>query len=67
MGFTPHDIPTLVRAGLLKPLGRPTPNAVKYFAALFKICASDFARQLSRKVFSHRHFVHVKGLLPVYR
>jgi len=29
-----HDIPVLVRKGLLKPLGHPKPNAVKYFAAV---------------------------------
>ena len=27
-----HDIPILVSRGLLKPLGHPQPNAVKYFA-----------------------------------
>ena len=31
LGFMPHDIPVLVRAGLLKPLVR-SPQAVKYFA-----------------------------------
>jgi hypothetical protein len=30
----PHDIPVLVAAKLLKPLGNPQPNSVKYFAAL---------------------------------
>jgi hypothetical protein len=30
----PHDIPVLVAARLLKPLGNPQPNSVKYFAAL---------------------------------
>ena len=29
-----HDIPVLVRAGLLKPLGDPPPNAVKFFATV---------------------------------
>ncbi|NQU10385.1 hypothetical protein HQ590_06330 [bacterium] len=28
-----HDIPVLVAARLLKPLGNPVPNAVKYFAS----------------------------------
>jgi hypothetical protein len=32
LGFATHDIPILVRAGLLKPLGHPPPNGVKYFA-----------------------------------
>ena len=29
---TPNDIPILVAHGLLKPLGRPADNTVKYFA-----------------------------------
>jgi hypothetical protein len=29
-----HDVPVLVMARLLKPLGNPTPNSVKYFAAM---------------------------------
>jgi len=29
----PHDIPALVTARLLKPLGNPPPNAIKFFAA----------------------------------
>ena len=29
-----HDVPILVGARLLKPLGNPPPNSVKYFAAL---------------------------------
>ena len=32
LGFMPHDIPLLMRARLLKPLGDPAPNAPKYFA-----------------------------------
>lgn len=28
----PHDIPVLVAGRLLKPLGNPAPNAVKFFA-----------------------------------
>jgi hypothetical protein len=33
LGVQEHDIPTLVRARLLKPLGNPVPSAPKYFAA----------------------------------
>jgi hypothetical protein len=29
----PHDVPVLVAARLLKPLGNPSPYNVKYFAA----------------------------------
>jgi hypothetical protein len=32
LGAQDHDIPVLVRARLLKPLGNPTPNSPKYFA-----------------------------------
>lgn len=32
LGFASHDIPILVHAKLLQPLGKPQPNAVKYFA-----------------------------------
>lgn len=28
----PHDVPVLVTSRLLKPLGSPQPNSVKYFA-----------------------------------
>ena len=28
----PHDIPALISARLLKPLGNPSPNGAKYFA-----------------------------------
>jgi hypothetical protein len=33
LGFQEHDIPVLVAGRLLKPLGKPVPNATKYFAA----------------------------------
>jgi len=32
LGFAAHDIPILISHGLLKPLGHPGENAVKYFA-----------------------------------
>jgi hypothetical protein len=34
LGLADHDIPVLVNVGLLKPLGDPSPNAVKYFASV---------------------------------
>jgi hypothetical protein len=34
LGFQPHDIPVLTSSGLLKPLGRPAPNSIRYFAAV---------------------------------
>src|SRR5258708_35746014 len=44
LGFAQHDIPVLVKAKLLKPLGNPAPNAVKYFSALeIESCAQNQA------------------------
>lgn len=34
LGFQQGDIPVLVSAGLLKPLGRPPTSGSKYFAAV---------------------------------
>jgi len=34
LGFEPDHITLLIKAGLLKPLGRPKPNSDKYFAAV---------------------------------
>ena len=33
LGFQPHDIPILIAAKLLQPLGKPVANSPKYFAA----------------------------------
>jgi hypothetical protein len=35
LGFQPHDIAILVAAKLLKPLGRPAANSVRYFATVY--------------------------------
>jgi len=34
LGFNDHDIPVLVSAGLLKPLGRPAATGSKFFATV---------------------------------
>ncbi len=34
LGFIPYEIPLLVRAKLLKPLGNPAPNGHKWFATV---------------------------------
>ena len=48
LGFAIHDIPILVKCGLLKPLGRPPPNAVKYFAAVDLAALREDSHWLSR-------------------
>lgn len=44
----PHDVPVLVAAGLLKPLGKPQPNAVKYFATCEILAVSANPAWLSK-------------------
>ena len=34
LGFSAHEIPVLISRGLLKPLGHPVPNTMKWFAAV---------------------------------
>ena len=43
-----HNIPVVVRAGLLKPLGDPPPNAVKYFATVEILELAADVEQLGR-------------------
>ena len=33
LGFSTHEIPVLIAGKLLKPLGNPAPNTMKWFAA----------------------------------
>ncbi len=42
LGMEPHDIPVLIRLGMLKPLGNPKANSPKRFAAFdIEIHAND--------------------------
>jgi hypothetical protein len=42
LGFKPHDIPTLVDANLLHPVGDPRENGPKYFATVdIDRCGND--------------------------
>jgi len=35
LGFAPNDIPVLIAAKMLRPLGKPVPNSTKYFATCY--------------------------------
>lgn len=48
LGFQAHDIPTLVAAKMLKPLGKPVQNSVKYFAAVEVLARFDDPDWLNR-------------------
>ena len=47
LGFQEHDIPVLVAEGLLKPLGKPVPNATKYFATCEIIALAENPKWLN--------------------
>ncbi|WP_438483372.1 hypothetical protein [Oleiharenicola lentus] len=44
----PHDVPVLIAARLLKPLGKPQPNSVKYFATTEILTAVEDTAWLSK-------------------
>ena len=48
LGFQEHDIAPLVAAKLLTPLGKPAPNAPKYFAAIEVLARAENCDWLSR-------------------
>jgi hypothetical protein len=53
LGFQEHDLPVLVRAKLLKPLGNPPPNGCKFFSSSeLELLAkdSDWLSRASRAV-----------------
>lgn len=48
IGYAEHDIPVLVSAGLLKPLGNPPANSVKHFATVQVMELAGEIAQLSK-------------------
>jgi hypothetical protein len=48
LGFAPHDIPVLVSAGLLRPLGHPPASGTKFFATATLQKLGDDINWLSR-------------------
>lgn len=58
LGFQEHDIPVLVTAKLLSPLGKPAPNAPKYFATVdIQECARnrEWLDQATKMLAKHWH------------
>jgi hypothetical protein len=47
LGFQEHDITRLILAKILKPLGKPAPNAPKYFAAIEILAKTEDRNWLS--------------------
>lgn len=58
----PHDIPTLVAARLLKPLGNPPANGTKYFGTTEVLEASRDRGWLARMTNAiHQHWRRKNG------
>jgi len=56
LGFQEHDIPVLTVVRLLTPLGKPAPNAPKYFAAVEIIACmenTDWLGKATRAISTH--------------
>jgi hypothetical protein len=54
----PHDVPALVAAKLLKPMGNPTMNAVKFFATadlLEAVKDRNWLVRVSATIYQHWH------------
>jgi len=78
LGFSQHEIPMLVAGGLLKPLGRPPINGVKYFstASLEELrrdakwlarasdCTVEYWRSRNEKKTAHRGKSHDAPRVP---
>ena len=54
----PHDIPALIAAKLLKPLGNPPANGIKYFATadlLESVQDRQWLMRMSATIYQHWH------------
>jgi hypothetical protein len=48
LGFAAHHVPILLAEGLLKPLGHPAANAVKYFCTRDVLLLAEDSRWLAK-------------------
>lgn len=64
----PHDIPALVAAKLLKPLGNPPANGIKYFATADLLEASkesQWMARMSSTIYQHWQKKNARKNLPI--
>jgi len=64
----PHDVPILVAARLLKPLGNPPANGIKYFATadlLESIKDRNWLVRVSATIYQHWHAKNARQHLAV--
>lgn len=63
----PHDIPPLIEARLLKPLGNPTANSTKYFATvdlLEQIKDRNWLVRVTNAIYQHWHDNNARRKIP---
>lgn len=63
----PHDIPTLVANRLLKPLGKPAANGVKYFATAAVLELAKDEQWLSRATLTMTEYWRRKNAVRIQR
>ena len=64
----PHDLPALVAANLLKPLGNPPANGIKFFATadlLEQIKDRNWLVRVSATIYQHWHTKNARKHLAV--
>ncbi len=62
LGFQEHDVAPLIAAKLLTPLGKPAPNAPKYFATVDILAAAENREWLSQATRSLARYWQGKNL-----
>ena len=68
LGCQPHDVPILVASRLLKPLGNPPPNGVKYFstAELLELLNDrSWLAKMTNAIAQHWHRKNARKQIPV--
>ena len=63
----PHDIPALIAARLIKPLGNPPANGSKYFATadvLESVKDRNWLQRMSATIYQHWHKKNTRGKAP---
>ena len=67
IGCQPHDIPVLVGAGLLTPLGNPAPSCVKYFSSaelIAKAADPKWGHKVTACLYRHWRHNHLRRQSP---
>jgi hypothetical protein len=67
LGCQPHDVPVLVSSRLLKPLGNPPQNGIKYFSTqevMELVQDRSWLAKMTNTICQHWHRKNKKGHAP---